>query len=208
VSRVLGPVGGWKVGIANSEAEPSCAPVYRDCILGSGAVLPSAQCQALSLEIEFAFLLRRDLPGRSGGYRPDEIAQAVDFVPLIEVIGSRYRDPLGLAPAELLADANGNRTFILGGPVARWRDLDFRTVRVELAIDDRVVQSACGTHPAGDPIRLVVWLADHVAARCGGLKSGEVVTTGSLQGATPIAAGSRAIGTWGSWGRVAVEVAL
>jgi len=193
--------------MGSPDAEPSCAPVYHDNILPAGAVLDPAYYHGLALEVEFAFRLRRDLPPRAGGYGYDEVAAAVDFLPLIEVIGSRYRDRTGLSEAELLADANGNGAFILGAPIAEWRELDFRTLRVELAIDGRIVQSACGTHPAGDPVRLVLWQANHTAARCGGLKSGDVVTTGSLQGATAIAAGSRAIGDWGRWGRIELAVA-
>jgi 2-keto-4-pentenoate hydratase len=207
VSRALGSIGGWKVGMSSPTAEPNCAPVYRAQILAAGAVLDPARYHGLALEIEFAFRLRRDLPPRPGGYDTDEIVEAVDFLPLIEVLGSRYRDRTVVSAFEQLADANANGAFIPGAPIARWRDLDFRTLTVELSIDGTVVQSACGTHPAGDPIRLVVWLADHVARRCGGLKAGDIVTTGSLQGATPIGPGSTAFGDWGIGGRVALQVA-
>jgi 2-keto-4-pentenoate hydratase len=207
VSRALGPIGGWKVGMSSPTAEPNCAPVYREHILPAGAVLDPARYHGLALEIEFAFRLRRDLPPQPGGYEYDEIVEAVDFLPLIEVLGSRYRDRTAVSAVEQLADANANGAFIPGSPIAHWRDLDFRTLTVELSIDGKVVQSACGTHPAGDPIRLVIWLADHAARRCGGLKAGDIVTTGSLQGATPIGAGSTAFGDWGVWGRVELEVA-
>jgi 2-keto-4-pentenoate hydratase len=207
VTRVLGPIGGWKVGMGSPDAEPSCAPVYRDAILAAGALLDPTRYHGLALEVEFAFRLRRDLPPCAGGYTYDEVAAAVDFMPLIEVIGSRYRDRTDLSAAEQLADANGNGALILGAPVADWRDLDFRTERVELAIDGKIVQSACGTHPAGDPVRLVLWQAEHAASRVGGLKAGDIVTTGSLQGATPIAAGSRAVGNWGRWGRIDLTIA-
>jgi 2-keto-4-pentenoate hydratase len=207
VSRALGPIGGWKVGMSSPAAEPNCAPVYRAHILAAGAVLDSARYHGLALEIEFAFRLRRDLPPQGGGYDFEEIAEAVDFLPLIEVLGSRYRDRTAVSAFEQLADANANGAFIVGSPIADWRGVDFRTLTVELSIDGAVVQSACGTHPAGDPTRLVVWLADHAARRCGGLKAGDIVTTGSLQGATRIGACGSAVGDWGVWGRVALQVA-
>ncbi|MEI9982408.1 MAG: fumarylacetoacetate hydrolase family protein [Aliidongia sp.] len=206
VTRALGPVGGWKVGMGSADAEPSCAPVYRDAILPSGASLDPRRYHGLALEIEFAFRLRHDLPLRAGPYGHEEIVAAIDFLPLIEVIGSRYRDRTALSAAEQLADANGNGALILGTPVEDWRGLDFREQLVTLTIDGELVQSARNTHPAGDPVRLVVWQANHVASRCGGLKSGDIVTTGSLQGATPAAAGVRAFGDWGCWGRVEVNI--
>lgn len=207
VIRALGPVGGWKVGVSDPDAEPSCAPVCRDVILPSGADLDAARYHGLALEIEFAFRLRRDLPPQETAYRYDEVADAVDFLPLIEVLGSRYRDRTALSAVEQLADANANGAFITGAPVGDWRSLDFRRATVTLAIDGAIVQSACGTHPAGDPVRLLVWQANHAAARCGGLKRGDIVTTGSLQGASPIRPGSRAVADWGGWGRVELAVA-
>jgi len=206
VTALRGPIGGWKTGMGSPTDQPSCAPVYRDVILASGALLDPRRYHGLALEIEFAFRLRRDLPLRSDAYGYDEVAASVDFLPLIEVIGSRYRDRTVLPQAEQLADANGNGAFILGAPVD-WRGLDFRSQRVTLEIDGAVVQSALATHPAGDPVQLVLWQANHAAARCGGLKAGDVVTTGSLQGATAVAGGSHAIGSWGRWGRVTVGIA-
>lgn len=207
VTALRGPIGGWKVGMGSPTDAPSCAPVYRDVILNSGALLDPRRYRGLALEIEFAFRLRRDLPQRGSKYGYDEVAASVDFLPLIEVIGSRYRDRTALPQAEQLADANGNGAFILGTPVEDWRGLDFRGQRATLEIDGAVVQSALDTHPAGDPMKLVLWQANHAAARCGGLKAGDIVTTGSLQGATPAAAGSHAIGNWGRWGRVTIGIA-
>jgi 2-keto-4-pentenoate hydratase len=207
VIRSLGPVGGWKVGTSRPEVEPTCAPVCRDVILPSGVALDPARYHGLALEIEFAFRLRHDLPLRAVPYGYDDVADAVDFLPLIEVLGSRFRDRTRLSPIEQLADANANGAFVLGTPVPDWRALDFRRTIVELAIDGVTVQSACGTHPAGDPVLLLLWQANHAAQRCGGLKAGDVVTTGSLQGATPVAPGSKAVGDWGSWGRVVLSVA-
>ena len=204
VIAAQGPIGGWKVGMGSPDAEPSCAPVPLTRLLASGVQLDPARHPGLAVEIEFAFRLRCDLPARSEPYRYDEIAASVDFVPLIELVGGRFRDRSALTGFEQLADANGNDAFILGAPVEGWRGTDFVKQRVELAIDGQVVQSALGTHPAGDPLRLVVWQAGHAAARAGGLKRGDIVTTGSLQGATPIAGGSRVTGDWGELGRVEV----
>jgi 2-keto-4-pentenoate hydratase len=51
---------------------------------------------------------------------------------------------------------------------------------IDLAVDDTLKQVRAARHPAGDPLQLVVWLANHLN-RCGGLLSaGQVVTTGAL----------------------------
>jgi 2-keto-4-pentenoate hydratase len=203
-ARLSPPIVAWKVGSGGPGTEPTCAPVYRDRIFASGAMLDRSD---VALEVEFAFRARCDLPAGFGTAAASEIARALDFMPLIEVIASRYRDPGAAGRFELLADGNGNAAFILGEPVADWQELDFRRQRVELTVDGAIVQSALDTHPLGDPLPLVAWLADHVASRCGGLKAGDIVTTGSLQGATPIARGSSALASWGRWGQVALAIA-
>jgi 2-keto-4-pentenoate hydratase len=42
----------------------------------------------------------------------------------------------------------------------------------------------------------VVWLANHLAERCGGLKAGQIVTTGSCTGLPFAKPGDRAIVTF------------
>ena len=202
IMAALGPIGGWKVGTSGPDAEPSCAPVARSVIFESGVTLEAALYHGLALEIEFAFRILRDLPGQDHGY--DEVAAAIEFVPLIEVIASRFRDRTGLGAAEMLADANANGAFVVGAAIADWCSIDFRKVKVELAINGAIVQTALDTHPLGDPARLVQWQANHLAGRTGGLKQGDIVTTGALKGMSPVTAKGRGVGDWGALGRVEV----
>lgn len=206
VSAGLGPIGGWKVG-QSPDGSITCAAIQAADIHPSNRPLPAAAFHDLAVEIEFAFRLGRDLPHRAEPYGYAETAAAVSgFLPLIEVIGSRYADYRTLPGPEQLADAGGNGAFVLGPESADWRALDFQQQTATLAIDGTIRQAPQpGTHPAGDPVLLVVWLANHLAARSGGLKSGDVVTTGSLDGATPIAAGSAAEADFGRWGKVSVR---
>ena len=207
VTAALGAVTAWKVGQGSPTAPVSIAPIYADRVFTSGVALDAARFPDAALEIEFAFRMARDLPARAEPYGYDEVVAAIEgFCPCIELLSSRYRDRTALPSVENLADGNANGALIYGGPLGAWRALDFATQQVELAIDGAVKQSPVGTHPAGDPVTLVVWTANHLMARTGGLKRGDVVTTGSLEGATPFGPGSRAVGTYGAFGRV--ELAL
>jgi 2-keto-4-pentenoate hydratase len=205
VSAALGRVTAWKVGQGGPTGPINIAPIYADKVHGSGVTLDAAALHQPALEMEFAFRLGQDLPDRPQPYSYDEVLAAIEgFCPCIEVLGSRFKDRSGLSSAENLADGSANGALVYAGPLALWRDLDFVTQRVELAIDGKIVQSAVGTHPAGDPVKLVVWTANHLMARTGGLKCGDVVTTGSLDGATPIGPGSSGVATYGAFGRVEV----
>ncbi|HWK45868.1 MAG TPA: fumarylacetoacetate hydrolase family protein [Stellaceae bacterium] len=206
VSRGLGPIGGWKVGMNPATREIGCAPIPADLVVPADLVTPgggelqAARFRGLALEIEFAFRLSRNLPPRDGGYDREAVAQAVEgFCPAIEVVATRYSDPKAVNTFSQIADSSSNGLLVWGQPVGSWRSIDFRALRGELTIDGTVVQSAMGTHPCDDPFDLVVWLANHAATRTGGLTAGTVVITGSLQGATPIAAGSAAVARIGDY---------
>jgi len=71
---------------------------------------------------------------------------------------------------------------VLGAPIEGWRAIDFATVEVAQTIDGATLRSR--GNPAGDMIRLVVWLANVGAAWAGGLRAGQIVTCGSWTGAT------------------------
>ncbi|GGF25899.1 fumarylacetoacetate (FAA) hydrolase [Aliidongia dinghuensis] len=205
VTRALGAVTAWKVGQGGPTGPISIAPIYADRVFTSGVTLDPAKVPGAALEIEFAFRLGADLPARAQPYGYDEVMAAIEgFCPCIEVLSSRYTDRTIVPSVENLADGNANGALVYAGPLTAWRGLDFATQKVELEIDGKVCQSAVGTHPAGDPVTLVVWTANHLMTRTGGLKRGDVVTTGSLDGATPIEPGSRGVATYGAFGRAEV----
>jgi 2-keto-4-pentenoate hydratase len=199
ISRVRGSIGGWKVGINPATRDITCAPIYAELVAPGGATLDAPRFHGLGLEIEFAFRMARDLPARIERYTLEQVAAAVEgFCPAVEVIGSRYIDRATQDSLSLLADGNANGMLIWGTPVQDWQRIDFSSIRAELEIDGKTVQSAVGTHPAGDPFELVVWMANHAGPRAGGLIRGSVITTGSLQGVTAAGPGARVVGRIGS----------
>ncbi|HEV2675578.1 MAG TPA: fumarylacetoacetate hydrolase family protein [Aliidongia sp.] len=205
VSAALGAIGAWKVGQGGPTGPISIAPIYADRVFPSGTVLDPATLPGTALEMEFAFRMSQDLPPRPQPYGYDEVVAAIEgFCPCIEVLSSRYKDKTDFPSAEILADGNANGALVYGGPLADWGLLDFATQKVDLEIDGEIKQSAVGTHPAGDPVKLVVWTANHLMTRTGGLKRGDVVTTGSLDGATPVGPGGKGVASYGTFGRVEV----
>lgn len=70
----------------------------------------------------------------------------------------------------------------MGAPVLDWQTIDPAEQAVRLTIDGRIVVEGVGGNPAGDPLRLIVWMANHLAEHCGGLRQGQIVTTGSMTG--------------------------
>jgi len=181
VAGLLGAIGGWKIGAADPGGTPLHAPIFVADIHQSGVTLAIKEFSGATIEAEIAFRLLQDLPVGDAAHDAASVARAVERVPALEIYSSRYREPNAAEEAEQLADclANGGlivgvgvESVIAGGAMPTW-DID-------LAVDGTFEQARSVRHPAGDPLQLVVWLANHLN-RCGGLLSaGQVVTTGAL----------------------------
>ena len=71
-----------------------------------------------------------------------------------------------------------------------------------IAVDGAVRVERTGSNTSGDLMRLLPWLANEGAARTGGLKAGQWVTTGSWTGVTLAMAGSTVDARFSTAGRV------
>jgi 2-keto-4-pentenoate hydratase len=204
VSR-LGAIGGWKVGAKGPFAEPTCAPLPARLILRSPQRFADGRFADNGVEAELAFTLSHDLPPRPQPYRIADVAAAVATVhPAIEIVDSRFMDIRAVEALSLLADSHSNGALVVGDGVFLRHAFDSATQQVSLDIDGvRVVESR-GSNPAGDVLRLLAWLADHAAARSGGLRRGDIVTTGSWTGMRFVAPGVRVEAAFGDIGGVDV----
>jgi 2-keto-4-pentenoate hydratase len=204
VLAVLGPAGGWKTGAGSPTATPNIAPLFATLVAPSPARLggPPLFGEVL-IEVEFAFRIGKDLPGLDRPYGRADLVEAIDaFCPAIEVVMSRFEDRPSMDPFSLLADNFSNGFFVYGTPIANWRQIDFAAQHIDLSIGGKQLLSIVPQHPAHDPLYPVVWSANHLAARRGGFRKGEFVTTGTLTGVLPILPGQTATADFGPLGRV------
>ena len=185
VAGMLGAIGGWKIGAADPGGTPLHAPIFAQEIHPSGVTLAAKEFTGAIIEAEIAFRLRQDLPVGDVAHDAASVARAVERVPALEIYRSRYREPDAAEEAEQLADCLANGGLIVGvgvgiGVESVMSGGVMPTWDIDLAVDDTLKQVRAARHPAGDPLQLVVWLANHLN-RCGGLLSaGQVVTTGAL----------------------------
>ncbi len=180
----LGPRGGWKVGAASSDVEPVCAPLPASGVVRSPHAFAPGSFHLNGLEAELAFTLARNLPPRAAPYSEADVVAALASVhPAIEVVDSRYADVRAVDAWSALADFGSHGALVVG-PAANRPDLrvDQMQQRAVLEVNGTVMVDQVGGNSAGDVFRLLVWLANHGAARVGGLRAGEVVTTGSCTG--------------------------
>ena len=182
IAQSFGAIGGWKVGASGPEAAPLCGALPAAGIVPSPATLPAASSFIRGIEAEICFRLATDLPPRSVPYSREEVCAAIASAhPAIEVLESRYLDPDSVDAWSNLADTQSHGGFVHGAPVTKWQDIDFARETVEQYVDGTLQKSRTG-NPAGDMIRLVMWLANEGAVWAGGLKAGQFVTCGSWTG--------------------------
>ncbi len=183
VARAMGGVAGWKTGASSPTAEPSRAPLLAGLVSLGPVTFAAGAFHLLGIEAEIAFRVGRDLLPRLVPYSRAEVLAALDTLhPAIEVVDSRFRDREAVDELSRVADNQSNGHLVYGAPVADWRPVDLTRQPVRLTVDGAVVAEAIGGNTGGDPLRGVEWLANHLAARGGGLRAGEIVTTGSCTG--------------------------
>ena len=204
----LGDIGGWKIGAGSPDATPMFAPMPRAWIAASGSTLAGERWRFRGLEAEIAFLVGHDLPPRAQPYtREETLAAMASCHPAIEVLESAFADPLRAARLANIADLQMHGGFVYGSAVANWQSIDFSKEHVMLAVDGVVRVERTGSNTSGDLLRLLPFLANEGAARTGGLRKGQWITTGSWTGNTLASPGSVVDVNFSTAGRVDLRFA-
>ena len=188
VSAALGGIDGWKVGSASPAATHfTCAPLPAGTVVDGPLTVQGSD---RGVEAEIAVRLGRDLPPRSAPYTIDEVRAAIASAhPAIEVLESRFIDAAAAGALSALADSLSNHSLVLGPAIDEWEHVDLSTETGSLLVDG--VEIKRGTaNPGGEMLRLVAWLANAGTHWAGGLRAGQVITTGSWTGKDYTAAGS------------------
>lgn len=207
VCAALGGAGGWKTGASGPDVEPIAAPLPASLIGPAPAELPASRFHAIGVEAELTFRFARPLPPRGRPYERDEVLAAIESLyPAIEVVDSRMGAWGQQDDLWKLADNQINGYFLYGASVADWRARDLEHAPVELLIDGEIaVSHANGGNPAGDPLRVVIWLANHLAGTREGLKAGDIVTSGSCTGLVWVSPGAHVVARFPGIGEAEVR---
>jgi 2-keto-4-pentenoate hydratase len=184
----------WKVGAPAPDATPLFGPMISSWIADDATTLSEPRYRLRGLEAEISFLIGKDLPPRETPYTRDEVVAAIASChPAIEELEAGLDEPLKLERFTMIGDLQIHGGFVHGPAVADWQKIDFAKESVSISVDGEVRVERTASNPAGtDLLRLIVYLANEGAARTGGLKKGDWITTGSWTGATFAKAGSQA----------------
>ncbi|WP_263408139.1 2-keto-4-pentenoate hydratase [Terriglobus tenax] len=194
MAEAYGEIGGYKVGAPSPTAEPFFAPMPAAWMSESSVTLTGPGHRLRILEGEVAFRFGKDLPPRSTPYTYDEIAAAIASAnAVIEILESAFTDPKTTPSLAVSADMQYHGAFVHGPAFENWQTIDWATESVELVVDGVVREQRTGSNPGGtDLFRLLSYVVNEGAARTGGLRAGQWVTTGSWTGNTPASSDAEA----------------
>lgn len=231
--RTLGRVVGWKVGATNAATQarmgldaPFYGPLLSRDLRASPETLSAAAnapFRVRGVEAEYVVALARGLPHRGGdgagagerhaAYTLAEVAAAVEWVcPAVEVCASRF----AAQPASTLlgiADGASHGCLVVArqhrlsaGQWGRLRAGGFTNYPVTLSVNATVAAVGDGSAVLGDPLVALAWLANALAAAGRPLGEGDMVTTGTMTGLTPVRPGDDVVARFLGMGSVRVTL--
>ncbi len=167
--------------------EPLYGWLTGDMAVDLGQPLPCDRFIQPRCEPEIAFVLAADLAG------PHVTASAVlaatqAVCPAIDVLDSRFAGYSFTLP-DVIADNASGAGFVVGGQATDPAGLDLRLTGVVFEKNGELVATAAGAAVLGHPAASVAWLVRSLARRGRGLTAGQVVLSGALTEAVPVAPG-------------------
>jgi 2-keto-4-pentenoate hydratase len=152
-----------------------------------GDPLSLGELIAPKVEAEIAFVLKEDLVGP--GVTVAKVLQATaGIMPALEIIDTRIKD-WKIKIQDTIADGASIGKVIVSGRLVPVDEFDMRLMGLVLEKNGETVATAAGAAVLGHPANAVAWLANKLAAYGITLKAGEIIMSGSLTAACPVAAG-------------------
>src|SRR5882757_8641826 len=181
-----GDVIGYKVGLTSETMQKFCGighPIAGVVLASrthrSGATVRRSEFGRLGLEFEIAVRIKSDTAVTHTPHTAGTIAPHIGGVcAAIELVDDRSADYSNLDVRSLVADNSWNAGIVLSEFATTWPDLE--AVLGRATKDGAALGEGFGRDILGHPFNSAAWLATQLNARGVGLKSGQVVMTGSV----------------------------
>jgi 2-keto-4-pentenoate hydratase len=175
---------GYKVGFTTRAlqerhglTEPVLGFLLASGVFGSGDAVPLSRFVAIGVEVEVAFLLKRDLAG-PGVTTAAALLAVEGAMPSFELIDFR----LGGTPrgTDVVADGVLTNAIVLGRPLTPVSGIDLALEGVVLEEDGQIVATQTAAEVLGNPLVSLAWAANTLGGMGFGLRAGDLVLTGSI----------------------------
>ena len=189
-----GLVRGRKVGLTSVAMqqqlgvdEPDFGALFADMLVEEGDAIAVSGLLQPRVEAEIAFVMESELQG-PGVSSADALRAVAGAMAAIEIIDSRVADWKIKLP-DTIADNASSALVVCGGRLTPVDELDLRTIGMALSVNGAVAATGAGAAVLGNPIRCVAWLANKLGEFGVPLRAGDLVISGALHAALPVAVG-------------------
>jgi 2-keto-4-pentenoate hydratase len=181
-----GHAAGYKIGLTTPRmqamcgiAEPVCGTVFAGRLHASRATIATAPFVRLGVESEMAVQIG-SVPDSSGLDAESVLASISQVCAAFELIDDGDADYSKLDAASLIADNAWNAGLVLGPPVPARDYVRLKDRAGVLYQNGEALDRGTSSDVLGDPLDVVVWLVQHLAARGTQLCAGQWISTGSI----------------------------
>ncbi|MBG6183507.1 2-oxo-hept-3-ene-1,7-dioate hydratase [Arthrobacter sp. CAN_A214] len=176
---------GRKIGLtsramqqATGITEPDYGAIFDDMVLETGCSVAWDQYSHPRVEVELAFVLKKDLTGP--GCTIFDVLNATDYVvPALEILDSRI-EMADRTFVDTIADNAAMGAMVVGGNPVRPDAVDLRWISAILYKNQTVEETGVAAGVLDHPAAGVHWLANKIAAHRDGLKAGDIILAGSF----------------------------
>jgi 2-keto-4-pentenoate hydratase len=202
---------GHKVGLTSKPMQrmlgmdsPDYGPVLASTVYPDAARIPVSAFIAPRIEAEIVFVLGERL--RGPGVSATDASRAVAGVAAaVEIVDSRIAD-WRIRLADTIADLASSGAVATSSRLVPLSSVDTRLIGMMLTRNGELVDTGAGAAALGDPVAVVVWLANTLGERGVALEPGDLIMTGALHAAVPMAAGDVFRADFDQLGPVTVRV--
>ena len=206
-------VKGWKIGLTSKAMQsalniniPDSGVLLDDMFFDDGASIPKDRFIQPRVEAEIAFIMKAPLNGPDCTVA-DVLAATSHVAPSLEILDTRILrvDPdtkKARTIFDTISDNAANAGIVLGGQKHSPADFDLRWVGAIVSRDGEVEETGLGAGVLNDPAMGIAWLANRLALYGQGIRTGDVVLSGSFIRPVEAPSGSIIEADFGPFGSV------
>lgn len=202
---------GWKIAATSDVSQgligvdgPAMGPVFRDHLHPTPATLTVVPAHGSAIECEIAFVMKSAVTEADAG-REAVLAATARALIAVEMIGCRVEGGVkGAGPVVLVSDYAFNAALVTGPAIDNWRAVDLIKIKAAAVINGEVRNEGTGAAVLGDPVNSLVWAANEAVRIGRPLQAGDIISTGTMTGVTPVKAGDKLSADFGPFGKIEV----
>lgn len=202
---------GRKIGLTSQAMQeqmgvdqPDYGFLLDSMMVPSGSTIAGDELIQARIEPEIAFWLARDL--RGPGVTLDEVLEATHGVSAaLEVVDSRIKN-WRITLVDTIADNASSGRMVVSETLVPVKQLDLAAVTTVLTRNNEPVGRGMGAAVLGHPALAVAWLANKLAEFGIALLSGQVILSGAMCAAVPIAPGNNFRAIFSDLGEVLLNI--